>query len=256
MVKDRAEALPSTPLTSCIMCRDRLVETGKDSLHLFDILLPPEKFLEKWLANTPITTPVSDLFHLNANSAQANTTLEELQAVSRTAGPGFSLRRVTRITLKEAFMTKEYEPSPGAVNNAETLANPESRGSSNNEGKVGDAEKFGNFGNPADPDSPSSPDTLGNAAITDPPTPPASPIKLVITPEVLLEAEKQHILAQDMEETIRQSEKEGTLFINNDGLHRAHNRQGSITFWVEYRKEGHSRVILDAYYHRMTISKA
>lgn len=259
MVKDRAEALPSIPLTSCIMCRDRLVETGKDSLHLFDILLPSEKLLEKWLANPPRTTPVTDLFHHNGHTPQSDTPLQELQATSSTAGPGFSLRRVTRITLKEAFMTKEYELSHSAVDSQGTSASPNRVGSPNNQGKVEKVWKVGTSGNSGNFDTLGNPytaDPLANSGVAGEPTLPTLSIKLVIAPDVLLKAEKQHILVQDMQETILQSEKEGTLFISNEGLHRAHNRQGSITFWVEYRKEDHSRVILDAYYHRMTISKA
>lgn len=38
MTEDRAAGLAHTALTSCIMCRDRLVASGKESLHLLDLL--------------------------------------------------------------------------------------------------------------------------------------------------------------------------------------------------------------------------
>lgn len=40
MAAQRAAALPDTALASCIMCRDRLVATGKACFHMLDILFP------------------------------------------------------------------------------------------------------------------------------------------------------------------------------------------------------------------------
>lgn len=111
MTQKLAGNLISTALTSCIMCRDRLAETGKEALHLFDLLLPPESALPEWLdANAP-DTPLVGI--LNGKEAQG----AGLDEAALLPGPGFSMRREARARLKEAFRTKEYGLPPATQAN-------------------------------------------------------------------------------------------------------------------------------------------
>ncbi|MFQ9868806.1 MAG: hypothetical protein ACLRWP_19115 [Bilophila wadsworthia] len=44
---DRAGQLEHDAVTSCIMCRERLVAEGKPSLHMLDLLYPGESFMRR-----------------------------------------------------------------------------------------------------------------------------------------------------------------------------------------------------------------
>lgn len=72
MTEDRAAGLPHTALASCIMCRDRLVASGKESLHVLDLL--PQ---------------LADIKH----PAPAE------------RGPGLSARRAGRLALRRRLLT-------------------------------------------------------------------------------------------------------------------------------------------------------
>ena len=99
MAGHRAAQFPLAVLSSCIMCRDQFVSAGKDSRHMFDLLLPPESWLGLWLASGAPDRPAAEAF--------ADAPGMDAQAGSR-KGPGFSRRRENRIRLKKALLETEY----------------------------------------------------------------------------------------------------------------------------------------------------
>lgn len=70
---DRAAQLAHDAVASCVMCRDRLAAQGKPSLHMLDVLLPPE-------------VPLSE--------------------TARSKGPGLSARRAGRAALRARVLER------------------------------------------------------------------------------------------------------------------------------------------------------
>lgn len=229
MAMSRAGDLKSTALTSCIMCRDRLADSGAGALYLFDIILPSEEFLQSWLTDNAPQVPVLQAFKTLAEEGARGSSndmplrkVKDWETLARAKSPGYSQRRLARIKLKQDFITTEYGLEPPQSER------PLERGHG--------ASLSGRCT-----------DTHGATA----------PFSLSISPEVLEGLEMKHILLQDIEETIVQAEKSGAVFVNSKtGSSLAWHRQGNVTFWVEYSLKNNIRTILDAYCHRMTIAGA
>ncbi len=78
-------------------------------------------------------------------------------------------------------------------------------------------------------------------------------IRLEISPEVLERIEGRRILKEDIQKTLLHVQNGGKWLKNpKTGNRLAFHRPLKVTFWVEYREEGDSFVIYNAYCHRMT----
>ncbi|MDR1241358.1 MAG: 4Fe-4S dicluster domain-containing protein [Deltaproteobacteria bacterium] len=148
-------------LSSCIMCRDRLAEQKKDSLHLLDVFWPGLAY----------TGP----------------------------GPGLSKRRFNRAVLKRNILKNFYRAG------AEETELPER-------------------------------------------------MKLEIAADLLTRMERRHILIEDIEKVVQETESGGQRFLDKESGHfLAASRLGNMTFWVEFTVSGDAYTIHDAYCHRMIV---
>ena len=110
MARDRADKLAADAVTSCIMCREQFIAAGKNSWHLFDILLPQEKELEEWLAKNPSEPDIAGAYSRCAVHGLGESFRDGSLPGNR--GPGFSRRRQNRILLKKLFRTFEFGLEP------------------------------------------------------------------------------------------------------------------------------------------------
>ena len=110
MTTDRAGQLPYPALCSCIMCRDRLADEGKESLHILDILFSPAAW-----STEDATTAALAMQGVAAGNAQ-----DAIQGVAEGGGldaeglplpdglwrrgPGLSARREGRMALRRAVL--------------------------------------------------------------------------------------------------------------------------------------------------------
>ncbi len=82
---------------------------------------------------------------------------------------------------------------------------------------------------------------------------PEGTMKLMIQQDVVLKMDRELILNSDIESVIRSSEESGRYIIADNGLCIGHMKLGLVTYWVTWKKEGDTYLILNAYNHRMEI---
>lgn len=81
-------------------------------------------------------------------------------------------------------------------------------------------------------------------------------VELVISPELLLEADAKLISADDIKEAVWSAEVSGDKFIADDGIVQCCLIRPVFTYWVRYKPLGGGRFeIYSAYNHRMTFSR-
>ncbi|GAB1475682.1 FAD-dependent oxidoreductase [Bacillota bacterium] len=81
-----------------------------------------------------------------------------------------------------------------------------------------------------------------------------SRIRLSINPELTTKLDRERILLEEIIETIEFCEKTGRkIEIGNCGSFSGYHRIGYMTYWVEYKGEGDTFELLNAYSHRMRI---
>jgi Fe-S oxidoreductase len=76
---------------------------------------------------------------------------------------------------------------------------------------------------------------------------------LMIDPEVQALMEKRMILIGDVRNVISHAEATGEKLLSQSGRFVASHRPGSVTYWVEYTKQGSGFVVHNAYSHRMEV---
>ncbi len=83
---------------------------------------------------------------------------------------------------------------------------------------------------------------------------PEEGIALAISPELLDDLERRHILRNDLTEAVAFAEAHQTYFLNSENDHRLGSfRPRNVTFWVEYSLDEHGFVLHAAWCHRMIV---
>ena len=68
--------------------------------------------------------------------------------------------------------------------------------------------------------------------------------------------DERFILEDELKQVIFQAEENGAALINKDnGRLFAHQRIGSVTYWVEYKKSGGVFEVVSAYSHRIQLAE-
>ena len=82
----------------------------------------------------------------------------------------------------------------------------------------------------------------------------AADVALILSPEVDAILDSRRILEENVRGVIRQAENGGSRFCHGDNGHRlAMQRQGHVTFWVDYSASEDGYVVHNAYAHRMEV---
>ena len=85
------------------------------------------------------------------------------------------------------------------------------------------------------------------------PPDPWEDVDLIVSPDVRRCLEERHILDSDLRRTLWEASNSARLLVSPEGRMLATSRIGNVTFWVEYRTEGASFRIVNAWSHRMTV---
>jgi hypothetical protein len=89
--------------------------------------------------------------------------------------------------------------------------------------------------------------------LCDLPQEPWDALPIFVSDAVREKLEDRHIIDSDIKQTLWEASSRGRYLISPEGTKLASSRIGNVTFWVEFREDDRSFVIINAWSHRMVM---